>query len=111
MSEADIIKTNKRVLDPCCGSRMFWFDKNNNDVMFCDNRSLHTNLCDGRRLDVEPDVFADFTHLPFEDESFWHVVFDPPHMTTLGEKSWMAQKYGRLSDDWENTIRGGSMSA
>lgn len=24
----------KRVLDPCCGSRMFWFDRQNTDVVF-----------------------------------------------------------------------------
>lgn len=87
---------NKRILDPCCGSRMFWFDKNNPDVEYCDIRELHTTLCDGRSLDISPDTFADFTDLPFKDESFWHVVFDPPHMITLGENSWMAKKYGVL---------------
>ncbi len=29
---------NKPILDACCGSRMFWFDKNNPNVEFCDNR-------------------------------------------------------------------------
>ena len=28
----------KRVLDVCCGSRMFWFDKQNKDVLFVDKR-------------------------------------------------------------------------
>lgn len=98
----------KRVLDPCCGSKMFWFDKNNNDVVFCDNRKLETNLCDGRKLIINPDIICDFTHLPFEDESFYHVVFDPPHMNTLGEKSWMALKYGTLKGlDWKPIIRDG----
>ena len=68
----------KRILDPCCGSRMFWFNKRNPDVEFCDNRELHTELCDGRKLDIEPDTFADFTNLPFADETFYHIVFDPP---------------------------------
>jgi hypothetical protein len=31
---------SKRVLDACCGSRMFWFDKQNPDVVFADNREL-----------------------------------------------------------------------
>ena len=74
---------SKRILDPCCGSRMFWFDKNNPDVEFCDNRELHTQLCDGRKLDVRPDTFCDFTSLPFEDESYYHVVFDPPTSSPL----------------------------
>ncbi|HGZ2460509.1 TPA: SAM-dependent methyltransferase, partial [Enterococcus faecalis] len=28
----------KRILDACCGSRMFWFDKQNEQVLFMDNR-------------------------------------------------------------------------
>ena len=91
----------RRVLDPCRGSRMFWFDKENPDTVFCDIREFHGQLCDGRTLDVSPDVVADVTDLPFDDETFYHVVFDPPHMRTLGENSWMAKKYGRLGDDWE----------
>jgi len=35
----------------------------------------------GAMLSVKPDIEADFTSLPFEDESFFHVVFDPPHHT------------------------------
>lgn len=86
---------------------MFYFDKNNADVKFCDNRELHTHLCDGRSLDIQPDCFIDFTDMPFDDESFYHVVFDPPHLRTLGESSWMAQKYGKLPDNWEEFLRDG----
>ena len=109
MIGGNMIDTNgKRVLDPCCGSRMFWFDKNNQDVIYCDNRKLHTTLCDGRKLDIDPDVICDVTDLPFDDNSFWHVVFDPPHMNTLGESSWMAQKYGTLKKmNWETLIHDG----
>lgn len=99
--------TNKLILDACCGSRMFWFDRGNPGVEFVDNRTLHTTLCDGRRLDIEPDTIADFRALPYEDESFYHVVFDPPHMTSLGENSWMAKKYGRLDKNWRQTIHDG----
>ena len=28
----------KRVIDVTCGSKMFWFDKSNPDVEFCDKR-------------------------------------------------------------------------
>jgi len=74
---------------------MFWFDKNNPHVLYCDNREFDGELCDGRQFTVQPDVLCDFRQLPFADESFWHVVFDPPHVTNAGEKSWMAKKYGR----------------
>lgn len=57
---------SKRVLDACCGSRMFWFNPNNPDAEYVDNRTLEDTLCDGRHLSVNPDVVADFRHLPFE---------------------------------------------
>lgn len=97
----------KRVLDACCGSRMFWFDKNNPDVEFCDNRELHTTLCDARKLDIKPDTFADFTALPFPDNTFYHVVFDPPHFVAAGDKSWLAQKYGHLPKEWKPLLHDG----
>jgi ubiquinone/menaquinone biosynthesis C-methylase UbiE len=95
------------VLDACCGSRMFWFDKENPSALFMDIRSEQHTLCDGRALNVCPDQIADFTNMPFPDESFHLVVFDPPHMKTLGANSWMAKKYGRLSGDWKEEIRAG----
>jgi len=55
-------------------------------------------------LEISPDFTADFTRLPFEDESFYIVVFDPPHMDSLGSESWMAKKYGRLAKDWQDEI-------
>ena len=33
--------------------------------------------------------------------------FDPPHLKTLGENSWMAKKYGKLPDDWKSIIHEG----
>lgn len=38
----------------------------------------------------------DVTDLPFEDESFSLVIFDPPHLRNIGESSYMGQAYGRL---------------
>lgn len=49
----------------------------------------------------------DFTKMPFPDDSFKLVVFDPPHMNKLGKNTWMAQKYGTLLPSWEHDIRGG----
>ena len=44
----------KRIIDVCCGSKMFWFDKENEDVLFMDNRELESTLCDGRSLKINP---------------------------------------------------------
>jgi len=98
----------KPILDPCCGSKMFWFDKNNPNVIFCDNRKETHTLCDGRTLEINPDVICDFTQLPFEDNSFKLVVFDPPHLLKIGDDSWLRKKYGKLpGGDWQLIIKRG----
>lgn len=96
-----------RILDACCGSRMFHFDKENEDVLYMDNRQLDATLSDGRTLNVNPDVVADFRNMPFEDESFYMVIFDPPHLVSAGDNSWLAQKYGKLDDLWPIDIHQG----
>ena len=96
------------VLDPCCGSRMMYFDKNDPRVLFCDNRSLETTLCDGRKLTIRPDVLCDFRDLPFPNGTFRMAVFDPPHLTKGGENSWIIKKYGKLPAlDWKEYLRKG----
>jgi len=98
----------KKILDACCGSRMFWFDKANPNVDFCDIRDFETRLCDGRKLEIHPDFKCDFTSLPMADNTYYLVVFDPPHLIKVGEKSWLAQKYGHLpQNEWEKIIRSG----
>ncbi|HDA7561516.1 TPA: class I SAM-dependent methyltransferase [Staphylococcus aureus] len=96
-----------KILDACCGSKMFWFDKENQDVVFMDNRTLDTKLSDGRNLIINPDVVADFRDMPFDDNTFHLVVFDPPHLKTGGDKSWLVQKYGRLNETWPEDIKQG----
>lgn len=99
--------TTKPVLDACCGSRMFWFDKTDDNTLFCDIRNEDHTLCDGRQLDITPDILADFAALPFSNEAFRLVVFDPPHMEKLGVNSWMAKKYGKLDYTWRDDIAQG----
>lgn len=97
----------KRILDACCGSRMFWFNRKHDDVVFMDNRQLKDTLCDGRKLEVNPDIISDFRDMPFEDNSFYLVVFDPPHLLKAGESSWLAKKYGVLGEHWKTDIAQG----
>jgi SAM-dependent methyltransferase len=86
---------------------MFWFDKQHPDTIYMDNRELSDVLCDGRTLNVSPDVVADFREMPFEDETFYLVVFDPPHLVKAGDDSWLAKKYGKLNELWQFDIRQG----
>lgn len=106
-------KKNATILDACCGSRMFWFDRSDPRAMFVDNRNEIYELPDkssrgGKRtLIIRPDVVADFTALPFPDNRFALVVFDPPHLVRNGERGWLAKKYGKLKGDWKTELRQG----
>lgn len=101
------------VLDACCGPRMFWFDHNDERTLFVDKRRERHMAADcsvkngEREIVVDPDVLADFTALPFQDNSFYHVVFDPPHIQRNGDTSWILKKYGVLRGDWREEIRKG----
>ena len=102
------------VLDPCCGSRMMWFDKADQRCLFGDQRSETIIVTDRshredgtRTLVVAPDMLMDFRDLPFAEASFWHVAFDPPHLVRAGPKSWLAAKYGKLATDWRDDMRAG----
>lgn len=97
----------KKILDACCGSKMMWFDKKEPRTIYADKRTETHILCDGRTLNINPDITIDFTKMPFQDESFNLVVFDPPHLNKLGKNSWMAKKYGILLPTWETDIKGG----
>ena len=99
----------KRVLDVCCGGRAFWFDKTNSDVEFCDIRNEgEILLCNGQTINVSPDTVCDFTNLPFEDEQYYLVVFDPPHLIGKKETAWMVKKYGSLpADSWQDILQKG----
>jgi ubiquinone/menaquinone biosynthesis C-methylase UbiE len=100
-------------IDVCCGSRMFWFDRQDPRVTFVDKRKETHNLKDRsstggiRKLIIDPDIQADFTALPFEDNTFALVVFDPPHLIRNGSKGWLAKKYGKLKGSWKEELRKG----
>lgn len=104
----------KSVLDPCCGSRMMWFNKADPRAVFGDRRSEVLTVTDRthspegtRTLRVEPDTLLDFRALPFADCAFKLVAFDPPHLERAGPKSWMAAKYGKLSENWRDDMAAG----
>ena len=111
----DVLGDPPRVLDPCCGSRMMWFDRKHPDVVFGDSRSetiVVTDRSNGREdgtrtLRIEPDTLMDFRAIPYPDNTFRLVAFDPPHLHTAGPKSWLAAKYGKLSENWRDDLRQG----
>ncbi len=103
-----IDQVERKVLDPCCGSRMFWFNKLDARALFGDIRQEEHTLCDGRPLVISPDVKMDFRALPFDDKTFQLVVFDPPHLIRAGETGWQRKKYGSLNPEtWRDDLRRG----
>lgn len=92
---------------------MFWFNKQDSRAVFVDKRRETHALPDVssaggvRTLEINPDIVADFTNLPFPAGHFAMVVFDPPHLVRAGKKGWQAKKYGRLEGDWREMIRRG----
>ena len=86
---------------------MFWFDKKNKDTCYMDIRKENFEI-HGKYVNVNPDVVADFRDMPFEDESFYLVVFDPPHLKWAGPNSIMKAQYGQLNkDNWPEDLRKG----
>jgi SAM-dependent methyltransferase len=102
------------VLDACCGSKMFWFDRDDARALFVDKRrethpiDIGTPGTVGRApIVVDPDLLADFSALPFANDSFALVVFDPPHIERQQALGLLTKKYGILSGDWRDVIRRG----
>lgn len=87
------------ILDACCGSKMFWYDKEEPHTTYMDIRNevlAYTDRDTVREVVINPDIVSDFRNIPFADNSFDLVVFDPPHLIHVGDTSWLAKKYGKL---------------
>lgn len=104
------------VLDACCGPRMFWFDPSDPRTLFIDKRQETHAMDLGTRATrnrapsiIAPDLVADFTAMPFPDESFYMVVFNPPHIQRHrgAPSGTFSKKYGLLPADFSELLRRG----
>jgi len=77
------------ILDCSSGLRQMWFDKTYEECVYLDRR-LNIN---GQGLQSRPSVYADSRQLPFREEAFDMVLFDPPH-DVWGINSNSGRKYG-----------------
>lgn len=90
-----------KILDMCCGSKMFWYEKHEPHTVYMDIRKATYTAKDRgkvRKIEVNPDIQADWKNIPFDDATFDLIVFDPPHLMHAGKRSWLAKKYGVLDD-------------
>lgn len=103
--------SDKKILDVTCGSRTIWFNKHHPAAVYCDKRKeeyreiwKNVGNC---TLNIAPDIQCDFINLPFDDECFSLVVFDPPHLTGAKETSWLVKEYGKLDKNWPQMLHDG----
>jgi SAM-dependent methyltransferase len=107
------------IFDPTCGGRGLWYpgQKDRDDVLYADTRELESLDREEfgekpRGYSVDPDEKQDFRDLPYDDDSFDLVVFDPPHavrsdgMKTL--RGVVTRKYGALNaETWQRDLQAG----
>ncbi len=107
------MKSNKFILDACCGGRMFWFNKRHPNALYIDIRHRSKGFLKVRpNFEINPDEIGDFKKLKYQNKSFKLVVWDPPHTirkTKTGadndDNGVIAMRYGRLMlEDWELTL-------
>ena len=96
----------KKIIDVCCGGKMWFYNKSKSNVLFVDCREEEKGFIDEigcKNYEVKPDILADFTNLPFENESFFKVVCDPPHKIKI-DSGLIHKKYGNLGENWKEKM-------
>ncbi len=99
----------KKVLDVACSVKGMWFDKEDDRALFMDKRrETHIDVypCGTKTNIIDPDIIGNFTDIKFDDDSFWHIVFDPPHIES-NSISQITKKYGSLQGEWREMLRQG----
>jgi len=103
----------KIVLDVCCGPKGMWFDKNDERALYldirCEDYIIDSNAAypNGGVISISPDVIGDFTDINQPDNTFWHIVFDPPHIPQNNPTAVITKTYGHLSGEWKEMLRQG----
>ena len=85
------------ILDATAGYRAMWLNKQDPDAVFLD-----------RRREVKPDVVAVWQALPFPNEVFTVVNWDPPHMVyrVEGKPSFLTDRIGLLErETWPADLK------
>jgi hypothetical protein len=108
--------SSENILDATCGGRSIWHPENKDreDTLYIDKRRENPGFTgqEGRTYAVQPDEIQDFRDLPYSDESFKLVVFDPPHVIKENGmenlSGYVEKSYGALdAETWQHDIRKG----
>ena len=83
------------MIDLCCGGRHWLYDKDPDDLLCMDIRSVEKGAISLQpNWNVTPDIVGDYTEMKdmFNDSSFRYAFWDIPHAINL--KGIMGMKYG-----------------
>ena len=85
----------KVILDACCSVKAMWYNKNHSNTVYIDIRKEPSGFLKyGRKEELNPDYIMDFRQMSFSDKKFKLVVFEPPHLWSLGMNSLFRKKFG-----------------
>jgi|TARA_R100000501_G_C2624814_1_gene118143 hypothetical protein len=101
---------NKFILDACCSSRMFWFNKKHPNTIFQDIREEEKGFVNNRQnREIKPDIIGDFRNMSFKDKSFKLIIWDPPHIIQkYNANCRMIAIYGSLEPEtWQDDLKKG----
>ena len=106
-----------KILDATTGFKGIWYQKNHPFVTFIDKRkgwmdgkTKNMTFKNRRRWKIDPDLVVSWKDVPFPDNYFDMIIFDPPHLILDRGKSipQMAKAYGNLySYNWRMELKEG----
>ena len=99
----------KLILDACCATKGMWYNKNHPNTVYIDIRKEPPGFIKQRpNQKIEPDYVMDFRKMSFKDKNFKLVVFEPPHLRSLGKNSLFRKKFGcLLAQTWQSDLQKG----
>lgn len=117
----EIYGHEKIILDATAGFRIMWFNKDHPNAVYLDERTdeeIYQGYCASLRVRNRPalkvrrpktkTVLSDFKHIPYSDNSFTLVVFDPPYHIKLSNSSWVNMRWGKLKPEtWQSDLKQG----
>ena len=101
--------SEKVILDACCSVKAMWYNKNHPNTVYIDIRKEPSGFLGyGRKEALQPDYVMDFRKMDFKDKTFKLVVFEPPHLRSLGKNSLFRKKFGCLvAQTWQCDLQKG----
>ncbi|MCL2476301.1 SAM-dependent methyltransferase [Candidatus Bathycorpusculum sp.] len=100
-----------QILDATASFRSQWFTKTNPNTIYMDIRTQTQINKDAKATNLtrplpKLTLTCDFTKLPFKNETFHHICFDPPHLLHLLPTSIFYKKYGVLRPEtWQYILK------